>query len=310
MKLVLGKTPEQLVRMLEQSLTRQQERWKPIVYPQANQESAEITPANRIETMRWLAQLNKKYYFAPETLSLASSVLDRFLTTVKCRPRYLRVIGVASFYLAAKTVEEDEVLPATLDLVHASECGCSVAEVLRMERVVLDKLRWDLNASTALEFVHILYALLLSQQPRLLDHLAGMTPSRQLSMLTDKLMHCVVNEYRLAAFPPAAVATALLSIELELFSTDWLPATIWLQTVSQCNQQDFLSCRELLTRSLATLPSTRSYAYSHQCGSVQRATKRRISQLEDSDDEDDNIYDGIKRLYNEEPETPAMVCVN
>ena len=67
----------------------------------------------------------------------------------------MRIIGVASFYLAAKTIEEDEVLPATLDLVHASECGCSVAEVLRMERVVLDKLRWDLNASTALEFVHI-----------------------------------------------------------------------------------------------------------------------------------------------------------
>lgn len=310
MKLVLGKTPEQLVLMLEQSLCRQQEKWKPIVFPQNHQESVEITPAKRNETMRWLAQLNKKYYFAPETLALASSVLNRFLTTVKCRPRYLRLIGVASFYLAAKTTEEDEVLPATLDLVHASECGCSVAEVLRMERVILDKLRWDLNASTALEFVHILYALLLSQQPRLLDHLAGMTSTRQLSILTDKLMHCIVNEYRLAAFPPAAVATALLSIELEQFAADWLPATLWLQTLSQCNQQDFLTCRDLLTRSLASLPSHRSYAYSHQCGSVQRATKRRISQLEDSDDEDDDIYDGIKHLYSEESEVPAMVCAN
>ena len=67
----------------------------------------------------------------------------------------MRVIGVASFYLAAKTLEEDEMVPTTLELVHVSACGCSVSEVLRMERVILNKLHWDLQVPMALEFVHI-----------------------------------------------------------------------------------------------------------------------------------------------------------
>ena len=86
-----------------------------------------------------------------------------------------------------------------------------------------------------------LYALLLSQQPRLLDHVAGMTASRQLSILTDKLTHCLASQHRLAAMPPATLATALLSLELELFAADWLPASVWLQTLSRVSQSRWLT---------------------------------------------------------------------
>ncbi len=48
-----------------------------------------------------------------------------------------------------------QVIPATCELVEESECGRTVSEVLRMERVILDKLGWDLNLATPLDFIHI-----------------------------------------------------------------------------------------------------------------------------------------------------------
>merc|ERR1719419_1140795 len=87
--------------------------------------------------VRQLLDLNDHFNFYPETFFLATSIVDRFLSIVKARQKHLKIISVTCFYLAAKVMEEDEVIPGTLELVRASECGCSVAEILRMERCIL-----------------------------------------------------------------------------------------------------------------------------------------------------------------------------
>ena len=58
-----------------------------------------------------------------------------------------------------------QVVPSTLQFVQQSGCGCSVAEVLRMERRVLDILGWNLRLVTPLDFLHVVSARVLKKYP-------------------------------------------------------------------------------------------------------------------------------------------------
>ena len=46
-------------------------------------------------------------------------------------------------------------VPGVSEIVEKSDCGCTRGELLRMEKVILDKLQWDLKRVTALDFLHI-----------------------------------------------------------------------------------------------------------------------------------------------------------
>lgn len=286
--------------MLGEALRKQQDQWKPKIYRTPLNEELEVGPESRDNIVSWLVQLNKHYKFHPETMVLSTVILDRFLSVVKARPKYLRCIGIACFYLSAKTLEEDEVVPSTLDFVQKSACGCSVAEVLRMERVVLDKLHWQLMQPSAVEFLHIFHAAVLSKSPHLLDHVPHVTPSRQLSILIEKLLRCVAN-HRFLLYKPSTLAVALLSLELEQFTSDWLAATLWLQALARTEQQDLIACREEISGFLAA-DRCPSLTY---LGTPTKATKRKMEDMEEEDDTD--MYEGIKRLYNDDAENSSLL---
>lgn len=295
--------PRHLDTRLETALLKQKEQWTSPSFGRSSQDQcAEISPEQRDEVISWLVQLNDKFHFHPETLTLTTSIVDRFLQAVKARPKYLRCIGVASFYLAAKTLEEDELIPSTLELVRQSECGLSVSEVLRMERVVCDKLHWNLLTVTPLDFLHIFHAMLVTNRPHLLDGLRKpVTPSRQMTVLTDKLKWCLC-QHSFLVHQPATLALAILSLELEQCTKEWFPSTIWLQSHAKISSQDLICCREQVARYLA-LVRCANLVYVMKPSSSQngKATKRKVQQIED-----DDIYDGIKRLYNEESDTAAQ----
>lgn len=49
----------------------------------------------------------------------------------------------------------EQVIASVKDLLEQSRCKFSTAEILRMERVILNKLHWDLYMATPMDFIHI-----------------------------------------------------------------------------------------------------------------------------------------------------------
>ncbi|XP_030740931.1 cyclin-I-like isoform X1 [Echinops telfairi] len=100
---------QRLSFVLEKAISREAQMWK-VNVPQMPT-SQNVSPSQRDEVIQWLVKLKYQFNLYPETFALASSLLDRFLATIKAHPKYLSCIAISCFFLAAKTVEEDERIP-------------------------------------------------------------------------------------------------------------------------------------------------------------------------------------------------------
>ncbi|XP_036385613.1 cyclin-I [Megalops cyprinoides] len=264
MKLAEPLECQRLSFLLEKATSREAKMWKVYVPKNPSNQDTDISPAQRDEAVRWLSDLHSSLKLYPETLSLAISILDRFLAVVKARPKYLRCIAIACFFLAAKTSEEDEHIPALRDLARTSGCGCSPSEILRMERIILDKLNWDLHTATPLDFLHIFHAMVLSCKSQFLVGLLAANPSQHMAQLTRQLHHCLAH-HTLLQIKGSMLALALITLELEKCCPDWLALTINLLKKAQIDSSQLISCRELVARVLspcrASLPPNTVYIY-------------------------------------------------
>ncbi|XP_032917174.1 cyclin-I [Catharus ustulatus] len=243
---------QRLSLLLEMAISREAQMWKAHVPKiQPNQDVA-ISPRQRDEVIQWLAKLKYQFHLYPETLALAISLLDRFLAAVKARPKYLNCIAISCFFLAAKTIEEDERIPVLKVLARDSFCGCSPAEIRRMEKIILDKLNWDLHMATPLDFLHIFHAVAVSSRPQLLALLPAASPSQHVAALTKQLLHCMAC-FQLLQFKGSMLALAIVSLELEKLLPDWLALIIELLQKAQMDSSQLIHCRELVAHHLSTV---------------------------------------------------------
>uniref|UniRef100_A0A8C5BI98 Cyclin I n=1 Tax=Gadus morhua TaxID=8049 RepID=A0A8C5BI98_GADMO len=337
---------QRLCSLLENAVSREAMMWKAYVpkKPSPQVRDTDISPAQRDEAVRWLAEVHGSLQLYPETLALAVSILDRFLGPIKARPKYLRCIAIACFFLAAKTCEEDECVPCVSVLAGSSGCDCTVSEIRRMERVILDKLHWNLHTATPLHFLQIFHALLVCGGSMVL---VGGSRSQHLSLLTRRLHHCLAD-HTLTQVRGSMLALSLISLELESCCSDWLILTIDLLSKAKMDSRELIRCREQLSRRLSTqrasLPPNTLYIYHPRQDPPRRcflspdpassegagtphshssptppllpaqlhrphlhtlSVRRKPSAKRKVEVmEVDDFFDGIKRLYNEESEPP------
>lgn len=323
-----------LVGLLEAALVREARLWKVPVFKNGWIQGADISSSQHQDVILWLGEKTRVFQFCPETLALAVCFLNRLLSTVKAQPKYLKCIAFTSLILAAKVNEEDEVIGSIRDLVVQSGCSFSTAEILRMERIILDKLHWDLYTATPVDFIHIFHALLISSHPHLIPSIGlgsgfnwdsvpdpGSLPGGpghqkrpsglQVALWTRQVQHCMAC-HQLWQFKGSTLALAIITLELEALTPDWFSVLTDLLKKAQVQSAEFIHCKEMVDEHLNSLefslPGNAVYIFdsghvqeeervlspTHGCGQVRRG------QDGDEQGDSDEYYDGLKCLYNEE----------
>uniref|UniRef100_H0WRK2 Cyclin I n=1 Tax=Otolemur garnettii TaxID=30611 RepID=H0WRK2_OTOGA len=244
---------QRLSFLLEKAIIREAQMWKVNMPKMPTNQN--VSPSQRDEVIQWLAKLKYQFNLYPETFALASSLLDRFLATVKAHPKYLSCIAISCFFLAAKTVEEDERIPLLKVLARDSFCGCSSSEILRMERIILDKLNWDLHTATPLDFLHIFHAIAVSTRPQLLFSLPKQSKCEFLLLLEQMTSECLLI-WSLTFFNNQLQIQNLSSREIYIRKRDWYIISKKMTVQAQMDSSQLIHCRELVAHHLSTLQSS------------------------------------------------------
>lgn len=172
-----------------------------------------------------------------------------FLSAFQVRPKFLECLVVGCLYLASKCKEEDEKISITPEFVIDCDSKCSSNELLRMEKLILDKFNWFIDFVTPMDFLQIV-----TKRYFHLDvnyFLVFLLSSKYFSLIVKKMskpdenfllsrfieleiqMASCLQHDHLSIYKPRILSLALISLEFERqqseWNIDWLSSIISLQ---------------------------------------------------------------------------------
>ncbi|XP_026775814.1 cyclin-G1 [Pangasianodon hypophthalmus] len=198
----------QLKALLEQEVRCQPKLCGLRVLESAHDNGMRMTVKMRDFEMKDLLSLTRFFGFSAETFSLAVSLLDRFLSLMKIQPKHLSCVGLCCFYIAVKTSEEEKNVPLANDLIRISQNRFTVSDMMRMEKIILEKLYWKVKAPTALHFLRLFHSHI---QEKMDDEGKKILNIERLEAQL-KACHC---SFAFTKLRPSLVALALLALEVE-----------------------------------------------------------------------------------------------
>ncbi|KAL4714482.1 hypothetical protein ACJJTC_017777 [Scirpophaga incertulas] len=120
-------------------------------HPRYMRKQPDITHVMRSILIDWLVEVCDEYGQQNETLHLAVSYVDRFLSYMSVVRTKLQLVGTAATYIAAKY--EEVYPPEVSEFVYITDDTYTKREVLRMEHLILKVLSFDLSTPTSLAFL-------------------------------------------------------------------------------------------------------------------------------------------------------------
>ncbi|XP_005555045.1 cyclin-I isoform X2 [Macaca nemestrina] len=273
---------QRLSFLLEKAITREAQMWKVNVRKMPSNQN--VSPSQRDEVIQWLAKLKYQFNLYPETFALASSLLDRFLATVK-----FHAIAVSTrpqlLFSLPKLSPSQHLAVLTKQLLHCMACN----QLLQFRGSML-----------ALAMVSL-------EMEKLIPNWLSLTIEllQKAQMDSSQLIHC-----------RELVAHHLSTLQSSLPLNSVYVYRPLKHTLVTCDKGVFRLHPSSVPgpdfskdNSKPEVPVRGTAAFYHHLpaasGCKQTSAKRKVEEMEV-----DDFYDGIKRLYNEDnvSENVGSVC--
>ena len=111
----------------------------------------DINDKMRAILIDWLVEVHLKFKLMPETLFLTHNLIDRFLSKKVVTRKNLQLVGVTAMLLASKY--EEIWAPEVRDFVYISDRAYTRDQILNMEKIMLNVLRFNLTVPTPFNFL-------------------------------------------------------------------------------------------------------------------------------------------------------------
>lgn len=182
------------------------------VAPDYMSRQSDINDKMRAILIDWLVDVHLKFKLMPETLYLTVHLIDRFLEVKQVTRRHLQLVGVTAMLIASKY--EEIWAPEVRDFVYISDRAYNRDQILNMEKIMLNALRFKLTVPTQYHFT-----------ARFLKA-CGLANKKEAIAYATYLVELALPDYGMLRFPYSLIAAAAASAAAGVFGMDPFPRAL------------------------------------------------------------------------------------
>ncbi|KAF3952232.1 hypothetical protein CMV_022191 [Castanea mollissima] len=191
----------------------------------------EVTANMRGVLVDWLVEVAEEYKLLPDTLYLAISYIDRFLSLNVVHKQKLQLLGVSSMLIASKY--EEITAPDVGDFCYITDNTYPKEEVVKMEADILKSLKFEMGNPTVKTFLRRFTSVAQKNNK---------SPNLQLEFLGYYLGELSLLDYNCVKFLPSLVAASVIFLAKFIIQPMIHPWCATLQQYSGYKPADLKDC--------------------------------------------------------------------